>query len=160
MCDQRSGELEVQDHDVRSAENRLRITMGGLPADITVSSVWVYLKDPERSVIGESGVEGFPFNDSVTRAEEDDARFWSIVRAVLKTRGAVYITVHGTFIDGETPAVLWYGVMLCYGKLFGFTADNLRGLIAKPEPGAILRDWPDTGVGRSDAVLPEFRFTR
>ena len=57
-------------------------------------------------MIGESGIEGFPFNDSVTRAEEDDARFWSIVRAVLHTRGAVYITVHGSLIDGGTPAVL------------------------------------------------------
>ena len=71
MCDQRSGELEVQDHDVRSAENRLRITMGGLSADITVSSVWVYLRDPGGSVIGESGIEGFPFNDSVARAKEE-----------------------------------------------------------------------------------------
>ena len=90
----------------------------------------------------------------------NDARFWSIVRAVLHTRGAVYITVHGSLIDGGTPAVLWYGVMLCYGKLFGFTADNLRDLIANPESGAILRDWPDTGVGRSDTVLLEFRLTR
>lgn len=133
--------------------------MGELSADIAVSSAWVYLKDPELTMIATPGVEGFAFNNSLTCAEEDDVRFWSILRTLLRTRGAVYITVNGTLIDAGTPVVRWYGVMLCYGKLFGFSAHNLRELIAKPEPNADLRDWPDTDVGRSDTVLPEFRFT-
>ncbi len=56
--------------------------------------------------------------------------------------------------------MVWYGVMLCYGKLFAFTGSDLRELIAKPEQGALLRDWPDPGIDRSNTVPPEFRLTR
>jgi len=64
------------------------------------------------------------------------------------------------FARHQERGSLGYGVMPCYGKLFAFTESDLRELIAKPEPGALLRDWPDPGIDRSDTVPPEFRLTR